>query len=286
MKVEEALRQADALRSACQSDPGLWNLLQAEHDWALYGDACDPLSPAAPERALKALQRDIYLDVWQAALAATAPGSRVMVAGGGTGRFAQPLAQRGLRVELVDASPEAVRRAAKHLGDSIPVRVGDLGLPETLAVAAYDLVLAVEVACYATDPARIMQHLRAAVKPQGTLLYSVEARPGALMSDRDLSSPRSFRQIMDTGRITLPGLKHVNYYTRAEAAQLAAEAGLTVQDVQGVCYVPDGPFNGFIDATHLDDPEHLRELMAIERHCRDHALLRELPRAWAVTAVA
>src|SRR5215470_13872990 len=117
MSIEEALRLAAALRGLSQSDPGLWNIIQGEQEWALYGDACDPLSPTAPERALKALQRDIYLEVWGEALSGIAPNARVMVAGGGTGRFAQVLSQRGFRVELVDASPEAVRRARVNLGE-------------------------------------------------------------------------------------------------------------------------------------------------------------------------
>jgi hypothetical protein len=26
-----------ALWAACESDPGLWNLVRAEHEWSLYG---------------------------------------------------------------------------------------------------------------------------------------------------------------------------------------------------------------------------------------------------------
>lgn len=286
MTIEEALRQAAALRSVCQSDPGLWNILQAEHEWALYGDACDPLSPEAPERALKALQRDIYLEVWADALAAVPADARVLVAGGGTGRFAQALARRGWRVELVDASPEAVRRARRHLGDAVPATVGDVAHPDTLPGRAYDLVLAVEVPCYATHPSLVMQRLGAALRPGGTLLCSVEARPGALLADRDLSSPEAARAVLDDGVITLPGLKHVHYYTREEARALAQEAGLSVQAVEGVCYVPDGPFGALVDAARLDDPAHAEQIRDMERRCRRHPVLRELPRAWAVAALA
>ncbi|MDX2167123.1 MAG: class I SAM-dependent methyltransferase [Deltaproteobacteria bacterium] len=284
MTVDDSLRQVEALYAACQSDPGQWNILRAEQEWALYGDACDPLSPSAPERALKALQREIYLDVWGAALAGVPSAARVMVAGGGTGRFAQVLAQRGWRVELVDASPHAVRRARHHLGAAVAATVGDLARPETLAAQAYDLVLAVEVPCYATDPALMMRHLHAALRPGGTLLFSVEARPGALLADRDLASPEAARAVLDHGVITLPGLKHVHYYTRAEAGALATQAGLTVLGVEGVCYVPDGPFGAMVDAARLDDPTHAEQLTAVERRCREDPVLRELPRAWAVHA--
>ena len=286
MNIKEALQQAEALRAACESDPGLWNLLRAEHDWALYGDACDPLSPYAPERALKALQRDLYLELWEETLSAQPARASVLVAGGGSGRFAQVLAQRGLRVELVDASPSAVARARRHLGDAVRVRVGDVSCPDTFAAAAYDLVLAVEVACYATEPARVMQQLRAALRPHGTLLFSVEARPGALLADHDLASPAAVLTVLDGGVITLPGVKHVHYFTRDEARELAEKCGFAVSAIEGVCYVPDGPFGALIDATRLHDATHVEQIKEIERRCRAHPLLRELPRAWAVTAVA
>jgi len=286
MNIEEALRCEQGLSIACDSDPGLWNLIQAEREWALYGDACDPLSLTAPEHALKTVERDIYLEIWGDPLSRIAEAARVMVAGGGTGRFAQVLSQRGFHVELVDASPEAVRRARLHLGESVPATVGDLSRPDTLARGAYDLLLAVEVACYATDPSRIMRHLRAAMKPGGIVLFSVEARPGALLADRDLTSPKAVQAVLDDGVITLPGLKHVHYYTREEASELATTAGLSVLDVVGVCYVPDGPFGSLVDAGRLNDPSHVEQVRELERRCRSQPILRELPRAWAVAAVA
>jgi 2-polyprenyl-3-methyl-5-hydroxy-6-metoxy-1,4-benzoquinol methylase len=284
MSPEEALRQAEAIRNACRSDPGLWNLVQAEHEWALYGDACDPLSPVAPEHALKLLQRDLYLELWEEVLAAVGSGARVLVAGGGTGRFAQVLAQRGFRVELVDASPEAVRRARHHLGTSVTTRIGDLARSDTLESGAYELVMAVEVACYATNPATIVHNLRKALRLGGTLLFSVEARPGALLADEDLASPEAVQAVLDDGVITLPGLKHVHYYTRQEARQLAEQQGLSVADVEGVCYVPDGPLGALVDAGRLHDPSHVERIKDIERRCRSQPVLRELPRAWAVAA--
>jgi SAM-dependent methyltransferase len=284
MTVEEALKQFDALRQACDADPGLWNILAAEQEWARYGDACDPLSPHAPERELKALQRDIYLEVWGAALAKLLPRASALAAGGGTGRFAQALVARGYRVELVDISPEAVRRAREHLGPPVPCRVGDIAEPGVLRAGAFDLVMAVEVACYATEPARVMSALANALRPGGALLYSVEASPGALLGDSDLTAPESAVAILDEGVVTLPGMKHVSYYTRQQAAQLGIEAGLAVSSVEGVCYVPDGPLRSLVDGARLSDPAHLDLLRSVERRCREHPALRELPRAWAVTA--
>lgn len=286
MELDELLRSEQRVLEACATDPGLWNLLAAEREWLRYGDACDPLSSAAPEHLLKLFQRDLYLDLWRDPLSRVAVPATTLVAGGGTGRFATILAAAGHQVELVDASPQAVQRARQHLGEKVTARVGDLTRPTTLPAAAYDLVLAVEVPCYATIPSVVLQHLRGAIRDGGTLLYSVEARPGALLGDRDLATPAAFTAVIDRGVATFAGHKHVHYYERDEAAALAEKAGFEVLAVEGVCYVPDGPFDRLVDAARLHDPEHLTELRAVERRCREHPLLRELPRAWAVTACA
>ncbi len=286
MDLDELLRSEQRILAACTNDPGLWNLLAAEREWLRYGDACDPLSSSAPEHLLKLFQRDLYLEIWRDPLSRVAVPSSTLVAGGGTGRFASILADAGHHVELVDASPQAVQRARQHLGDGVTARVGDLTQPATLPAAAYDLVLAVEVPCYATIPAAVLQHLRSATRPGGTLLYSVEARPGALLGDRDLATPAAFTAVIDRGIATFAGHKHVHYYERDEAAALAEAAGFAVLAVEGVCYVPDGPFDRLVDAARLHDPEHQAELRAVERRCREHPVLRELPRAWAVTARA
>ena len=172
MDIDEALRRARELHEACRSDPGLWNILRAEQEWALYGDACDPLSPSAPEFALKALQRDIYLEIWSSFLARIPAGARRWWPVAERAALRVRWRTRKLRVELVDASPEAVRRARRHLGDAAIANVGDVSRPNVLERGAYDLVVAVEVACYATDPTRVMNQLGAALRSAGILLFS------------------------------------------------------------------------------------------------------------------
>lgn len=284
MNIEEALARERELARLCSSDPGLWNIVQAEREWELYGDACDPLSPHAPEHELKLLQREIYLEIWEATIRALRPGDRVLVAGGGTGRFAVALLGRGLKIDLVDASPTAIARARMHLGGEVAASVGDLTLPDTLPQSAYELVLAVEVACYATDPTAVMRSLHKALKPSGGLLYSVEGQVGALLADRELASTHAAEAVLEDGKITLPGSKHVHYYSREGAASLASDVGMRIVDVSGACYVPDGPFDAHIDASRLGDESYRSEILGFERRCRRHPVLRELPRAWAVTA--
>src|SRR5271166_1869902 len=61
-------------------------------------------------------------------LAPLAKGRRVLELGIGTGRIALPLAQRGIRMHGVDASPAMVEKLrAKPGGADIPVEMGSFG---------------------------------------------------------------------------------------------------------------------------------------------------------------
>jgi len=87
-------------------DPGLFG-----RQWAEHYD-----SPGNPDPAAEA---DF--------LASLAGGGRVLELAIGTGRVALPLAERGLAVEGVEASPEMVARMrAKPGGADIPVVIGDM----------------------------------------------------------------------------------------------------------------------------------------------------------------
>src|SRR5260370_38107481 len=59
-------------------------------------------------------------------LTSVAGGGRVLELGIGTGRIAVPLAERGIRVEGIDASEPMIQRMrAKPFGADIPVAIGD-----------------------------------------------------------------------------------------------------------------------------------------------------------------
>lgn len=112
------------------------------HDPAAYGNdfapVYDDLYPSAPDDALSFLAE------------MAAPGGRVLELGIGTGRFALPLARRGLKVHGVDASPAMVERLrAKPAGADIPVTMGDFadvsgvpGAPFDLAFVAFNTFFA------------------------------------------------------------------------------------------------------------------------------------------------
>ncbi|MDX2811153.1 class I SAM-dependent methyltransferase [Streptomyces sp. PA03-5A] len=85
--------------------------------------------------------------------------------GCGTGRFARRLAARGLRVDAIDASPEAV--AAAGTAPGVTFRVADITRVD-LPTAHYDLITC--LASLHHVPFDTVTALRAALAPGGTLL--------------------------------------------------------------------------------------------------------------------
>ncbi|MFD8074049.1 class I SAM-dependent methyltransferase [Streptomyces sp. NPDC059718] len=85
--------------------------------------------------------------------------------GCGTGRFARRLAARGLRVDAIDASPEAV--AAAGTAPGVTFRVADITRVD-LPTAHYDLITC--LASLHHVPFATVTALRAALAPGGTLL--------------------------------------------------------------------------------------------------------------------
>ncbi|MEU1541710.1 class I SAM-dependent methyltransferase [Actinacidiphila glaucinigra] len=85
--------------------------------------------------------------------------------GCGTGRFARRLAARGLRVDAIDASPEAV--AAAGTAPGVTFRTADATAVD-LPTAHYDLITC--LASLHHMPFGTVSALRAALAPGGTLL--------------------------------------------------------------------------------------------------------------------
>src|SRR3954468_21022233 len=74
--------------------------------------------------------------------ALAAPGNRVLELGIGTGRVALPLAERGLTVAGIDASPKMLARlAAKPGGDRVHAVLGDMS--EVGVAGEFDVIFCV-----------------------------------------------------------------------------------------------------------------------------------------------
>jgi SAM-dependent methyltransferase len=110
------------------------------------------------------------------ALTKLAGGGRVLELGIGTGRLALPLAERGLSVHGVEASPAmAEQLRAKPGGDRIPVTIGDF--TEVRAEGRFDLVFCAYNTFFAlpTQEAqcRFMVNAAAQLEERGRLLLEV-----------------------------------------------------------------------------------------------------------------
>ncbi len=171
------------------------------------------------------------------------PGGQILDAGGGTGRWAVPLARMGYPVTLVDISAgmlEVARRRveAEGLSDRVTIRrmdICDLGeLPE----AYFDLAMAQgDPLSYCSDPDRAMAGLARVTRSGGYVIASVDSRIQAIgaMAERkwDLAE-----QILSTGAMVWrsedPALSFpIHAFTIGELRGLFERHGLQVVRVLG-----------------------------------------------------
>lgn len=127
----------------------------------------------ALDRRVKATGRDV-LDV--------------LDTGGGTGKFAVPVARLGHRVTVVDPSPNALfgleRRVAEAgVADLVRGVQGDAqGLLDVVEQDAYDVVLCHGVLEYVDDPAEGVANAVAALRAGGTLSLLAAGLGGAVLA--------------------------------------------------------------------------------------------------------
>lgn len=132
------------------------------------------------------------------------PGSSILDAGCGTGRYAAELGRRGYVVHGIDASPALVAEAGRVIGDRrqpVSVEVGDILAPPSVE---YDAILCRGVLNDLLDEeARhaVFRVFSRALRPQGILVCDV--REWEASAERKRREPL-FRKSVDTdrGRLT------------------------------------------------------------------------------------
>ena len=107
-------------------------------------------------------------------IAACGPGGygRVLELGCGVGANTAELARRALRVDAVDASPAAVKAAARRLMALTNVRLYEAVIPDELRAGRYDLTVVAELAYYLSPAAlnRLCSRLLCMVAPGGRII--------------------------------------------------------------------------------------------------------------------
>src|SRR5690606_16064934 len=107
---------------------------------------------------------------------------------GGTGGFAVPVAERGLRVTVVDPSPDALaalaRRAAEAgVADRVVGRQGDIAdLAGMVGGGSVDLVLCHGVLDVLADPVEALARIYDVLRPGGALSLIVAQRHAAVVA--------------------------------------------------------------------------------------------------------
>ncbi|MEU9087372.1 methyltransferase [Streptomyces sp. NPDC048357] len=180
----------------------------------------------ALDRRVKATGRDV-LDV--------------LDTGGGTGKFAVPVARLGHRVTVVDPSPNALfglERRVSEAGVADLVRgvQGDAqGLLDVVERDAYDVVLCHGVLEYVDDPAEGVANAVAALRPGGTLSLLAAGAGGAVLA-RALAGhfTEARTALTDPAGRWGSGDPVPRRFTAEQLSELVGGSGLAVGAVHGV----------------------------------------------------
>jgi SAM-dependent methyltransferase len=232
--------------------------------------------------------------VWQVLRAELArrAGERLAVVdvGGGTGRFAVPLAVAGHDVTVIDASPDALaaltRRAAEAgVADRVTAQQGDANdLAELVPAGGADLVLCHSLLEVVDAPAEVAAALAATLRPGGTASVLVANRTAAVLHRAlggHLAAATALLAAEDraagdpAGTVTVPaGPRDVprrGYDTDALTALLSG-AGLVVEQVHGVRVVADLVPGALLEG----EPGAVESLVAFELAAADRPPYRDI----------
>jgi 2-polyprenyl-6-hydroxyphenyl methylase/3-demethylubiquinone-9 3-methyltransferase len=148
--------------------------------------------------------------------------------GCGSGVFSRMLTERGARVLGLDGAPAMVEAArAASPGDAARFEVGRVEDVGALS-RTFDGAICLSVLEYLPDPAQALAAIAGRVKPGGRVAVSLPNRASTLRLVQ-----RMLRPLRGSGSSLayLDSSRHL--WTRAEAAALAAQAGLTVETILG-----------------------------------------------------
>jgi S-adenosylmethionine-dependent methyltransferase len=202
-------------------------------------------------------------DLLIAALGDGIASATVLDCGGGTGRYAVPLAEAGANVTVVDVSADALatlQRRAVEAGVAERVRgvQGDVeALGESATGGPFDLVLAHGILDAVDRPAATFGGIVASVRPGGLLSVMI-ANPVAAVLARalagDLVAAEHEVDLLDdrSGEIATPDA----------VLRLCAEHGLTVEHQSGI-----GIFRDLVPGQALEAPGARDALARLESAC-------------------
>lgn len=197
-----------------------------------------------------------------------ATGLEVVDIGGGTGGSAVRLAGMGHRVTVVDPSPDALAalgRRAREAGVEVVGRQGDVDqLADIVGVRAADVVLCHGV-LEVVDPVRALASIARVLRPAGVLSLLVAQTHAAVVAKAMAGQFHQARGIL-ADVAAGDAVRGRRRFTRAEVADLLADAGFTVESVHGVRVFTDLVPGALID----QEPGGTAALVELERAVAPH----------------
>ena len=226
---------------------------EAAHFGALAGDWWDPDGASAMLHKLNPVRlgyiRDRIDQHWHLDECTIRPlaGKSALDVGCGAGLLAEPLARMGATVTAVDAAPELIAAAKAHAaGAGLAIDYRAVGVE---AVGErFDLVTAMEVVEHVADPRAFVASLAARLAPGGLLILSTPNRT-AWSKLLTITLAEGF------GRIPKGTHHYDEFITPEEMTAMLAEAGLVVEDVEGIAVSP-------MRGLHLSEDVRLNYLVA------------------------
>lgn len=230
---------------------------EAEHFGALAGDWWDPNGASAMLHKLNPVRlqyiRDRADQHWHLDERSLRPlaGKRALDVGCGAGLLCEPLARLGAEVTGVDAAPELIAAARAHAeGQGLSIDYRACEVEEVKG--QFDLVTAMEVIEHVASPQAFLRSLSERLTPGGLLILSTPNRT-AWSRLLTITLAEGF------GRIPKGTHDYDSFIPPERMTALMAEAGLRVEDMEGIAVSPTR-------GLHLSEDLRLNYLVSAVKH--------------------
>ena len=226
---------------------------EAAHFGALAGDWWDPDGASAMLHKLNPVRlgyiRDRIDQHWHLDECTLRPltGKSALDVGCGAGLLTEPLARMGGQVTAVDAAPELIVAAKAH-SEAAGLTIDYRAVGVEALDGKFDLVTAMEVVEHVADPRAFVASLAARLAPGGLLILSTPNRT-AWSRLLTITLAEGF------GKIPRGTHHYDEFITPDEMTAMLAEAGLVVDDIEGIAFSP-------MRGLHLSEDVRLNYLVA------------------------